>query len=167
MSRTLLAIDPGPAASGWVIINADTCQPLAFDKTPNLELRDRLWTGAANVITADHAVIEMVASYGMAVGADVFETCVWIGRLHTAIECATGTEPTLVKRHPVKLHHCHSARATDSNIRQALVDRFAPGQPNHGKGTKAAPGFFYGFKADVWQAYALAVYAADTIKGVR
>ena len=46
---------------------------------------------------------------------------------------------------------------------QALVDRFAPGQPNHGKGTKAEPGFFYGFRADVWQAFALAVYAADQL----
>ena len=40
--------------------------------------------------------------------------------------------------------------------------RFAHGQPNHGKGTKAQPGWFYGFHADIWQAYALAVYAADT-----
>ena len=54
------------------------------------------------------------------------------------------------------------AKAKDSNIRQALVDRFAPGQPNYGKGTKAQPGWFYGFNADIWQAYALAVYAADT-----
>ena len=31
-------------------------------------------------------------------------------------------------------------------------------------GTKAEPGWFYGFRADVWQAYALAVYVADTSK---
>ena len=48
-------------------------------------------------------------------------------------------------------------------IRQALVDRFAHGEPNYGKGTKARPGFFHGFSADVWQAYALAVYAADVL----
>ena len=35
---------------------------------------------------------------------------------------------------------------------------------NHGKGTKAQPGWFYGFSADVWQAAALAVYAADKIE---
>lgn len=157
----LLAIDPGNTESGWIVIDADTRAPLTFGKTGNRDLRDRLWTTASNVIAADRAVIEMVASYGMAVGADVFDTCVWIGRFHTAIECQTGDEPALVKRHPVKLHHCHSARASDSNIRQALVDRFAPGQPNHGKGTKADPGWFHGFHADIWAAYALAVYAAD------
>jgi hypothetical protein len=66
-----------------------------------------------------------------------------------------------VKRLAIKLHHCHDSRAKDSNIAQALVYRFAPGQPNRGKGTKAAPGWFHGFAADIWQAYALAVYAAD------
>jgi hypothetical protein len=111
------------------------------------------------------AVIEMVASYGMAVGADVFETCVWIGRFYQVLEDRC-FEPGLIKRHPIKLHHCHSANAKDSNITQALVDRFAPGQPNHGKGTKASPGWFYGFKSDIWAAYALAVYAMDTAEGV-
>ena len=55
------------------------------------------------------------------------------------------------------------SRAKDANIRQALVDRFAPGQPNHGKGTKDEPGWFHGFRADVWQAYALAVLVADRL----
>lgn len=152
----LLAIDPGNTHSGWVVIDVDTRRPVVFGKHPNHELRDML----TNHHGCTHAVIEMVASYGMAVGADIFETCVWIGRyVETLI--ATGVEPDLVKRHPVKLHHCHSARATDANIRQALVDRFAPGQPNHGKGTKSTPGWFHGFHTDIWQAYALAVYAAD------
>lgn len=162
---TLLAIDPGNTESAYTLIDVDTCRPLKFGKIPNLDLRDRLWTAAPSAIEADRAVIEMVASYGMPVGREVFETCVWIGRFHTAIEAHTGDEPTLVYRQPIKLHHCGSARAKDSNITQALVDRFAPGQPNRGKGTKASPGWFYGFAADVWQAYALAVYAADQHTG--
>ena len=158
---TILAIDPGSAQSGWVVIDADTRKPLGFGKTDNLELRERLGTAAPTAIKGDRAVIEMIASYGMAVGAEVFETCVWIGLFHAAIEVHTDVEPELVKRKEIKIHLCHSNRAKDSNITQALVDRFAPGQPNHGKGTKADPGFFYGFKTDIWQAYALAVYAAD------
>jgi hypothetical protein len=164
MSR-ILAIDPGNTASAYAVIDHDL-RPAWFAKVDNDELLTRL-----DVLTdprfggVDHVAIEMVASYGMPVGADVFETCVWIGRFHTAIECATGGPgPDLVKRHPVKLHHCHSGKAKDSNITQALVDRFASGKPNRGKGTKANPGWFYGFAADVWQAYALAVYVADELR---
>lgn len=155
----VLAIDPGNTESGWVLLDADSRRPIAFDKTDNYDLRAGILTRHPDLV-ADQIVIEMVASYGMAVGADVFETCVWIGRFAEAARVHIG-DAALVKRHPVKLHHCHSAKAKDSNIRQALVDRFAPGAPNYGKGTKAEPGWFYGFRADVWQAYALAVYAAD------
>lgn len=162
---TLLAIDPGNTESGWVLIDATTCRPLEFGKTPNAELLDLIeWRlGEAGTV-----VIEMVASYGMAVGADVFETCVWIGRYVEAVRRYRfdRAEPRLVKRLPVKVHHCHSAKANDANIRQALVDRFAPGVSNHGKGTKAKRGWFYGFSADVWQAYALAVYAVDVAQEV-
>ncbi|VXB82850.1 hypothetical protein [Aeromicrobium sp. 9AM] len=163
---TVLAIDPGNTESGWTLIDATTCKPLRFGKTPNVELRRMLLDGMADdYLTADHIVIEMIASYGMSVGADVFETCVWIGRFVESARHFDGSGrvfPQLIKRHPVKMHHCHSARAKDSNITQALVDRFAPDATNHGKGTKAQPGWFYGFAKDVWQAYALAVYAADT-----
>jgi hypothetical protein len=65
----------------------------------------------------------------------------------------------------VKLHHCHSRKAKDSNVTRALADRFAYGQPNYGKGTNASPGWFHGFHRDVWQAYALAVYLADELTG--
>lgn len=161
MSR-LLAIDPGNHESGWVVIDTATRRPIEFGKTENEALTTRIVWGLGDGV---NAVIEMVASYGMAVGADVFETCVWIGRFVQALAHAQGVEADLIKRHPVKVHHCHSAKANDANVRQALVDRFAPGQPNHGKGTRAEPGWFYGFRADIWQAYALAVYAADIAEG--
>lgn len=156
----LLAIDPGNTESAYVVVDVATRRPVDFGKMPNPDLLDLIhnWLGYHEV-----AVIEMVASYGMAVGAEVFETCVWIGRFYQAlVNC--GRQPDLVKRLQVKTHHCHDSKAKDSNIRQALVDRFAGGQPNHGKGTKKTPGWFHGFHADVWQSYALAVYAADRIQ---
>ncbi|MCF6376920.1 hypothetical protein L2K70_04830 [Nocardioides KLBMP 9356] len=156
----VLAIDPGPVESAYALIG-EGCRPVRAAKVPNAQLLDDLGHMPLG-LDFDHAAIEMVASYGMAVGAEVFDTCVWIGRYAETIRRRTGTDPELVKRLQVKVHHCHDSRAKDSNIAQALVDRFAPGQPNRGKGTTAQPGFFHGFKADIWQAYALAVYVADT-----
>lgn len=156
--HVVMAIDPGNAESAYALIGPD-CRPIAIDKLPNEDLRTLLIDG---IFEAESVAIEMVASYGMSVGAEVFETCVWIGRFAEAIEENTGTAPARIKRLPVKLHHCHDSKAKDSNITQALVDRFAPGVPNRGKGSKAEPGWFHGFRADIWQAYALAVYVADT-----
>lgn len=153
----ILAIDPGNTQSGYALIDADTRRPLNVGKIPNDELLRRLRERDLDpTITA----IEMVASYGMAVGKEVFETCVWIGRFYE--RTWTGSR-SLVYRREVKLHHCMSAKAKDANITQALIDRFAPGEPNRGKGTKAQPGWFHGFAADMWQAYALAVLVADRL----
>ncbi|WP_040281385.1 hypothetical protein [Tessaracoccus massiliensis] len=155
----ILAIDPGNIESAYVIIDSDDCRVIWADKLDNDALYMQLAEGSTHYY--EMAAIEMVASYGMAVGHEVFDTCVWIGRFDTACR---GGWPRHVFRREVKLHHCHDSRAKDSNIRQALVDRFAPGQPNHGKGTKAQPGWFHGFSADIWQAYALAVYVADKLE---
>lgn len=156
----VLAIDPGNTESAYVVIDAD-CQPLEFDKVPNGDLRDLMLK--LRYVIADVIAIEMVASYGMPVGKDVFETVLWTGRFSERCRSYWHSDgyPRLVYRNAVKVHHCRSAKAKDGNIIQALVDRFAPGAPNRGKGTKARPGWFYGFHSDLWQAYALAVYVAD------
>lgn len=155
---TVLAIDPGNTFSGYALIDPETCRPLKVGKIPNAEVLHLIAT-----TTYEHLSIEMIASYGMAVGKEVFDTCVWIGRfIQQHIWAGPDVEHALVYRREVKLHHCHSSKAKDANITQALIDRFAYGEPNRGKGTKAAPGWFYGFSADIWQAYALAVQTADT-----
>lgn len=151
---TILAIDPGSAESAYAYIDGETCHVVDAAKVTNHDLRELL---AGEFFDADTGAIEMVASYGMAVGKEVFETCVWIGRFIEASGC--GLAPTY--RLDVKLHHCGNAKAKDANITQALIDRFASGQPNRGKGTKADPGWFHGFHTDIWQAYALAVLIAD------
>ncbi len=158
MSR-ILAIDPGNVNSGYCIIDSETKKAKVFGKTPNRSVMKDIIKG----LEYDEAVIEMVASYGMPVGATVFETCVWIGRFTQAIEdYHLGAVPVaFLRRQQVKLNICKSARATDATIRQALVDRFDPNASNYGKGTKDAPGWFYGFKSDIWQAYALGVTYID------
>jgi len=164
----ILAIDPGNTESGYAFIESDTCKPIEVGKIPNDEILDRLcqWLNGGEG-DVDQVAIEMIKSYGMPVGAEVFETCVWIGRFRQTVDFfgAFGMPCDLVYRADVKLHHCHTSAAKDSNITQALVDRFASGVRNRGKGTVASPGWFYGFKADIWQAYALAVYTADTLTG--
>jgi hypothetical protein len=154
---TILAIDPGNIDSAFAWIEADDYKPAWSEKLPNATVASFIHANASKI---DRVVVEMIRSYGMAVGKEVFETCVWIGRFQQlCIELGIPVE--LVYRSDVKLHHCHSTAAKDGNVIQALIDRFAPNVRNRGKGTKAEPGWFYGFKADIWQAYALAVYAAD------
>ena len=154
----ILAIDPGSTQSGYVIIDEEY-NPLEFGKVDNDKILEIIWNKGEVV------VIEMVASYGMSVGATVFDTCVWIGRFEqAAIELDLPV--TKVFRKEVKLNLCGMTRAKDSNIKQALVDRFSYERhaAKGGKGIKKDPGFFFGFAADVWQAYALGVTYLDNNK---
>ena len=151
----LLAIDPGCDKSAWVIMDSDTYQPVAFGKENNDMLLGRIAE-----IEADSAVIEMVASYGMAVGREVFETCLWIGRFIEAL-ARVRLLPEQVYRRDEKLALCGDSRAKDANIRRALIDRFARHDRKNGKGTKSKPDWFYGFRADIWQAYAVGVTWLD------
>jgi len=98
-------------------------------------------------------VIEQVASMGMPVGASVFETVFWSGRF-----CQAWSKPFhRMKREVVKMHLCGSMRAKDSNIIQALKDRFEPDlRPRQRPKT-----ILRGLKGDLWQAFALAVTWVD------
>ena len=156
----ILAIDPGNRQSAYVVMGRDL-RPLEFKKAENEELLARIPQLMDRYGDLSLA-IEMVASYGMPVGASVFETCFWAGMFWQA---ANVKDKRLIYRMDEKLNLCHDSRAKDANIRQALIDRFASGTPNGGKGTKKEPGWFYGFSADVWQAYAVGVTCADMMAG--
>lgn len=67
----------------------------------------------------------MIASYGMAVGKTVFDTCVWIGRFKEIADF-NSVDVEYIYRKDEKMNICHSMKAKDSNIRQALIDRFGP-----------------------------------------
>ena len=155
-----MAIDPGNTESAYVLAGADDLKPWEFEKTENhrllryiFDLRNRLTQGER----IDAFVIERVASYGMAVGRDVFETCEWVGRFTQCIYSSYGREPAYIYRKEEKQYICGDLKAKDSNIRRALIDRFARHDLKNGKGTKKNPDWFYGFHADCWAAYACAV----------
>lgn len=161
-TERIMAIDPGNRESAYAIVAVDDYRPIEIGKVGNQDLLEILCTRIQDG-RAQELAIEMVSSYGMPVGRDVFETCVWIGRFQQlAITAAPGDLPVrLVYRRDVKRHICGTPSAKDSNVRQALADRFAPDAQNYGKGTKKQPGWFYSFRADIWQAYALAVAYID------
>jgi len=167
MRSFILAIDPGTTASGVVLMNATTYLPLYAEKLDNKKFLDTVadilpgWPHDENV----EAVIEMVGHYGtgMPVGREIFDTCIWIGRFWQKLE-ALGIHVETMIRKAVVATICGSARANDAHVHTALCDRFAFGQPNFGKGTKSHPGWFYGFRADIWQAYALGTAYLDSKK---
>ena len=74
----ILAIDPRKYRKCFCVIDTDTYKPLEFRKGKNEVLELGIYN--QNAYKIDKLVIEMIASYGMPVGKEVFETCVWIGR---------------------------------------------------------------------------------------
>lgn len=159
----ILAIDPGNEQSAALVYDLDTQTPTWWTKAPNTEILDVIDDQVVDVMA-----IEMVASYGMAVGATVFETCVWAGRFieRWVGSCCTApahTEPDPIRifRREVKAHLCGNQRARDTNIRQAIIDWYGPGR-ERAVGLKASPGPLYGMKADCWSALAVALTAAET-----
>jgi hypothetical protein len=159
---TILAIDPGTTQSGWVLFNT----PFGLDRAgrvldSGVSANHELLQAVAHA-DASNLAIEMIASYGMPVGREVFETCVWIGRFVQAWREPEAVR--LVYRKDVKLHLCGSPRAKDPNVRQALIDLFPA--TGGGKvpqvGTKGAPGPLYGVSSHAWPALGVAVTAAAT-----
>lgn len=155
ITKKIFAIDPGNENSAYVIIESDTCKPLKFGKIPNEELKKLLLS--AECADIEEFAIERVASYGMPVGREVFETCEWVGKYSEVIELVHKKRASYVYRKEESKHICCSPTAGDSNIRRALIDMFAKHDMKNGKGTKKNPDFFYGFAADVWAAFAVAV----------
>jgi hypothetical protein len=139
---SVLAIDPGLEKSGFVVWDGGSVSVSGIE--------DNDWILRRIRNTGLPVVCEMVASYGMAVGRSVFETCVWIGRFQEAC-VSEGSAWNTLYRLDVKLHICKSPKAKDGNIRQALIDRLGP------VGTAKDQGPLFGVKSHIWAALALAV----------
>lgn len=152
---SILAIDPGTERSGWCLFDGRVIDSGVADN-------NKLLYGI-NDMGAEVLAIEMVASYGMPVGREVFETVRWIGRFQQAWHAPD--EVRLVYRKDIKLQLCGTTKAKDANIRQALLDLFP--RTGGGKtpqiGIKAHPGPLYGVSSHAWAALAVAVVAKEKL----
>ena len=172
----ILAIDPGPKQSGWVIIDGEY-QVIGSGVMNNQEARDHI-RNFALYSDAPRLAIEQIACMGMAVGAETFQTCVWTGRFIEIFADETGSDEaiTQIPRVPIKVHLCGTAKAKDPNIRQALIDRYGgsdaikkhrPEKRNRkGEVTsqEVEAGALAGVTAHAWAALAVAVVYLDRVK---
>ena len=149
----ILAIDPGPEKSAYLIWNGKGVQ-LQPAILPNADVLKHVIDCTSHpLISAIY--IEKIACYGMAVGAEVFETVYWTGRFSQAWQERRGDEASRITRREIKLHICNSVTAKDPNVRQALIDRLGI------VGTKNNRGPLYGVSSHLWAALGVAVTAWD------
>lgn len=150
----ILAIDVGTTETGFCLIDKDTYKPIRFGKISNEDLLDIVRNEEYDTL-----IYEEFQSYGMPIGISTITSITWNGRY---MQIALDREKTVdyIYRKEEKMNLCGSMKAKDSNIRQALIDRFGV------VGTKKQPGWFYGFKKDIWSAYAVGVTLLDKEKGL-
>ena len=145
----ILALDPGPVDTAYVILGDD------WRVRQAAHVDNQRILGLVIPSHAGQVVCETMQSMGMAVGAEVFETCIWVGRFWERT-VAVGLPFARVRRTDIKMHLCGTTLAKDPNIRQALIDQFGPGK-DVAVGTKGAPGPLYGVTNHCWSALAAAV----------
>lgn len=149
-----LAIDPGPVKSGWCLTRDSEVMDSGVWENPDMlaHVQHRHFQ-----INPTRLAIEMIASYGMPVGREVFETCVWIGRFVQAWHNPNSVR--LVYRKDVKMHLCGTTKAKDGNVRQAIIDLYpaSGGGATPQIGTKAHPGPLYGVSSHAWPAIGVAL----------
>jgi hypothetical protein len=144
----ILALDPGSeeTAMVWMVDG----RLIYFAKMPNADL-----CAAMSNYTLATVVCEMVACYGMPVGAEIFDTCVWIGEYRAKAK-SMGLSWNTITRTEVKRRMCgRTAGVNDAVIRQRLIDLYGPGREK-AVGTKKKQGPLYGVSGDVWAALAVA-----------
>lgn len=157
----ILAIDPGTFESGWVLFDGARVHSCGVDQNTFMLERVKHWQSGTTL------AIEMVASYGMPVGKEVFETVWWIGRFTQAWH--SPEQVRRVYRKEVCLHLCGSARAKDPNVRQALIDLFPAtgGGKTPQIGITSKPGPLFGVSSHAWPALGVAVTALHQIASER
>lgn len=144
----ILGLDPGYEQSALVALDGKRLLEHCIEANADMLITLTLLSHHPDT----ELVIERVASFGMPVGEEIFETVYWTGRF-----AERWNRPVYrIKRHEVKAHLCKHPRANDTHIRQALIDHFGPSR-EAAIGSKRMPGPLYGVHADEWSALAVAV----------
>ena len=147
---TILAIDPGPEKSAWLLFDPGSHIPIPVH---GIHANDDVLPIVAAYAGQADIVIEGFSSYGMPVGRETFDAVRWSGRFEQA---AYPHDAHYILRRDVKLHLCGQVRAKDSNVRVALIDKYG------GPSVVRKGGPLYRIKADEWAALALAVTFSET-----
>ncbi len=168
MRNFIIAIDPGTKASGVVMVRSEDLKPFMAAKIENEKVTERVFEVLKSLYILPESVdvvIEMIQGrFNQGFGSELLETAVWIGRFMEQLNLDGRIPDRVLRMDEYKALCANVYTRNDKGVRDALVDRFAYGVQNYGKGTKKDPGWFYGFSADVWQAYAVAVTWADLQK---
>lgn len=161
----ILGIDPGTTQSGWAIINTHEGPVQVADSGVMLNAEMLAFVKSQAMIhgpTRMRIAIEWITSYGMAVGQEVFETCLWAGRFMQA--WSKPEDVVLIPRREVKGYLCAgNPKAKDANVRQAIMEMFpatggdAKGNLKNSIGTIKHPGPLYGVTSHAWPALGVAL----------
>jgi hypothetical protein len=191
----LLVLDPGSEQTGFVFYEQGAPRPIdgGFGKINNDQvfgLIDREILSASVEGRNPVVVCEYPQPRGQMMSWQLVDTIEMIGRFHQhgVVNGGSRFEFHRCDRAHVKSYICAGVqRPKDSQIRQALIDRFGgefttkgpkclpcKGSGKTGKGKERVPcescggsgevvaGIFYGVASDVWQALGVAVMYAET-----
>ena len=167
MRAIVIGIDPGNIETGYCVVYKDNYEIIGKGKCLNEVMYEEigLCLASSPEYSNDmriYVAVEGFKSYGMMMGQTTIDAIWWSGRFFEMYE---DHDPFTLYRKEVKLNLCGMTNAKDKNVTAALVERFAPNTLNRGKGYKKSPGYFYGFKADIWAAFAICVTYVDILEG--
>jgi hypothetical protein len=143
----VIGIDPGTTDGAVVVWDTAERKVILHEIKPNAELLEWLRTQTM----ANNVSCETIMSYGQRVGMETFETCFFIGQV---MEICHQRKQVFnaIRRKDVILVHCCSNKASDADVRAAMIAYVGP------PGTKKAPGPTYGMNSHMWSALAIATF---------
>lgn len=177
-------VDPGTEKSGFVLFDDEQNRVVFSYEFKNEVIRSILrsesyFSNIPSVDTWDTFFIEDIEGMGLEVGKNVFQTVKWLGKFIEAYEYSTKKKAVEIFRGDEKITLCGAKTfvnpitgkrkaVSDSQIRQAVIDRFPPlgGGKTPQVGTKKEPGPLYGVTGHCWQALAVLITGLENFKKV-